>query len=146
MDKITFKLKGAKEMEALLRDMGPKVASRLGDRALRAGVKPIVKEAKRLVPVKSGELKRSIVARSGNRNRRQDQRIIMIGFKQPAARRAHFTEFGTSRASARPFIRPAMDSRAQDALTEMAERLAQGIESEEWKRATELGGEIITIE
>lgn len=142
--KVTFEIQGAKEMEALLKDLGPKVATRLGDKALRAAARPIIKEAKRLVPVRTGQLKRSIVAAKGNN--KQTEREVLIGFKPPVSRRAHFTEFGTSHSAAHPFIRPAMDARAQDALNAMVDALATGIEREEWKRAVASGGDLIEVE
>ena len=142
--RVTFEITGAKEMEALLKDLGPKVATRLGDKALRAAAKPIIQEAKRLVPVRTGQLKRSIVAARG-RNK-QTEREVLIGFKPPVSRRAHFTEFGTRHSAAHPFIRPAMDARAQDALNAMVDTLAEGIEKEEWKRAVASGGDLIEID
>jgi len=141
--KVTFKIEGAKEMEALLKDLGPKVATRLGDKALRAAAKPIIQEAKRLVPVRTGQLKRSIVGVGGKN--KQTEREVLIGFKPPASRRAHFTEFGTRHSAAHPFMRPALDARAQDALNAMVDTLAEGIEREEWKRAVSETGNLIEI-
>lgn len=146
VEKISFHLRGGKEMERLLQDLGPKVASRLGDRALRAAARTIIKEAKRLVPVRTGRLRRSIVGVASKKGRDANQRLVQIGFRPPASRRAHFTEFGTKNHSARPFMRPALDSKHIEALTVMVNELAKGIEREEWKQATALGGEIIEIE
>lgn len=128
--KITFEIKGAREMENLLKQLGPRLASRVGDRALRAAAKPIVAEAKRLVPVKTGGLRRSITAVTSRKGARKDQRIILIGFRPPASRRAHFTEFGTVHSSPRPFMRPALDSQVRNALMQMELVLARGIASE----------------
>jgi HK97 gp10 family phage protein len=63
-----------------------------------------------------------------NKGRKKDQRLILIGFRPPASRRAHFTEFGTSHSSAQPFMRPALDTRARQALFEMGRVLAVAIE------------------
>ena len=128
--KITFEIKGAKEMENLLKQLGPRLASRAGDRALRAAAKPIVAEAKRLVPVLTGALRRSITAQTSRKGAKKDQRLILIGFRAPVSRRAHFTEFGTSHSAAHPFMRPALDSKVPDALREMELVLARGIVTE----------------
>lgn len=136
--KATFQIKGAKEMEALLKDMGPKVASRLGDKALRAAARPIVKEAKRLVPKRTGDLRRSITAMASKEGRANNERLVVIGFRPPASRRAHFIEYGTSKAAAHPFIRPAMDAKSAEALTAMADVLATGLLREEWKQSLSL--------
>jgi HK97 gp10 family phage protein len=129
--KITFEIKGAKEMEALLKELGPRVATRLGDKALRAAARPIVKEAKRLVPVRTGQLKRSIVAVMGRA--KPTTRVVLIGFRRPVSRRAHLIEYGNSRHPAQPFMRPALDSQHEEALSAMAETLASGILREEWR-------------
>jgi HK97 gp10 family phage protein len=127
--KIKFTIKGGKELDSSLRELGPRVASRGGDKALRAAARVIVREAKRLVPVRTGDLKRSITYTPSTKGRGSNERLVLIGFKPPVSRRAHFTEYGTVKSSAKPFMRPAMDARAQDALNVMAEILALFIES-----------------
>jgi HK97 gp10 family phage protein len=137
--KVTFEIRGAKEMEDLLKELGPNIASRIGDRALKAGAKPIIREAKRLCPKQSGELRKSIAGQVVKRPRQNDERVVLIGFKPPASRRAHFIEFGTSHNAAKPFMRPALDSQHGQALTAMAETLADGIARAEFKQATSAG-------
>jgi HK97 gp10 family phage protein len=131
---LQFKITGAKELEAALKDIGPKVATRLGDKAVRAGSRIIVKEAKRLCPKRTGALRRSIGAVRGRTNK-QDERSMLVGFKKPGRRYAHLVEFGTVHSAAKPFLRPALDARAADALREMQEVLADGILRHEWKQA-----------
>jgi HK97 gp10 family phage protein len=133
--KVEFGIKGAKEMENLLRQLGPNVASRVGDQALRAGAKPIVDEAKRLVRVRTGALRDSIVVLGEKRRKNDNERVVLIGFRPPVSRRAHLEEFGTAKQRAHPFIRPALDSRAGDALDEMGKVLARGITREAVKLA-----------
>lgn len=132
-----FELRGAAELEAKLRDLGPKIARRLGDKALKAAAKPIIAEAKLLVPVRTGKLQRSITAVTSSQGRGNDERLVLIGFKRPASRYAHLVEFGTVYQSARPFIRPALDSQANAALNEMVSVLSAGIESAEYDRLSE---------
>jgi HK97 gp10 family phage protein len=140
--KVEFTIRGAKEMEAALKELGPQVANRLGDRALRAAARPIVREAKRLVPKDSRALMRSITVVKGRAQ--NNVREIKIGFKKPRSRIAHLVEFGFvhkggDSVAARPFVRPAMDSQAAAALTAMAEDLAKGIAQQEYKRAVAAG-------
>jgi HK97 gp10 family phage protein len=137
--RVEFQIKGAKEMERLLEELGPRVASRLGDRALRAAARVIIREAKRLVPVRTGALRRSIVGVSSSRGRAANQRLVQIGFKPPVSRRAHLTEFGTRHSAQRPFMRPALDSKHSAALTAMVEVLADGIARQEFKQAYSAG-------
>jgi HK97 gp10 family phage protein len=138
MKTVSVKWSGVKEMEQMLKDLGPRIASRLGGRAAKAGAKPIIKMAKALVPKKTGELKRSIVAQKerAKGGAYAATQTVLIGFRPPASRRAHLVEFGTSHSSAKPFMRPALDAQHQAALDRMREVLAQGIQKEEYKRAT----------
>lgn len=138
---ITFEIRGAKEMENLLKELGPRVAGRIGDRALKAAAKIIIREAKRLVPIRTGSLKRSIVGVSSGRGRAANQRLVQIGFRKPVSRRAHLTEFGTRHSSAKPFMRPALDSQHSAALTAMVEVLADGIARAEFKQAYAAGAD-----
>jgi HK97 gp10 family phage protein len=129
-NRISFEIKGAREMENLLKQLGPRPAAVAGDAALRAAAKPIIAEAKRLVPKRTKALMRSITAAPNTRKRRPGEREYFIGFKRPISARAHLTEFGTSRSPASPFMRPAMDTRARQALLEMGRILGVSIEKE----------------
>lgn len=141
--KITFTIKGAREMENLLKQLGPAVARRVGNNALRAAAKPIVDEARRLCPkgrkrVKGKTLSQSIRAElfgTGNNG----ALLIKIGASRPAGSHAHLLEYGHRIANqygewgfqpAQPFLRPAMDARAQAALREMGRVLAKGIDDQ----------------
>src|SRR3990167_281823 len=132
---VNFDIKGAAEMENLLRQLGPKVAAKVGDKALLAGAKHIVQEAKRLVQKKTGRLAKNIASQLKRNWGRVDERVIAIGVRKPVSRIFHLIEFGTSRAAAHPFMRPAMDSQAENALNEMGRVLAKGIEDEAAKLA-----------
>jgi HK97 gp10 family phage protein len=129
---IGYAIKGAREMESLLLKLGPRLASRAGDKALRAAAQPIAKEARRRVPKRTKELARSIVIRAAGKGKGRgvDERLIVIGFLKPTSRRAHLTEFGTFNQPAQPFMRPALDTRANQALFEMGRVLADAITKE----------------
>lgn len=137
----TFGIKGAKEMEALLKELGPNVARKVAQQGALAGAKVIAEEAKRLVPVRTGELQASIVAVADKENNRWWDKVgAVIGFLKPTSGRAHLVEFGFTaeggkQVAARPFIRPAMDSQAGEALNAMGRVMAKGIEREATKLA-----------
>lgn len=132
---VKFDIQGAREMERLLKELGPRTAAKVGDQAVRAGLKPILREAQRLVPVRSGDLRDAMVIRTEKRRRADDERVAVLAFKSPTSRRAHLTEFGTRHAPAKPFVRPAMDSKAGEALDEMGKVLGRGITREAEKLA-----------
>src|SRR5262245_9090273 len=136
---VKFEMRGVKEMEQMLKDLGPAIANRLGGRAVRAGARPIIKDAKARVPRRTGELKRSIVAQKerARGGAYAATQTVLIGFKKPASSRAHLVEFGAParNISAQPFMRPALDSQHAAALKEMIEVLAKGILREEFRKA-----------
>lgn len=125
---IITEIRGAEELTRLLLQLGPRVARKLGDKALRAGARPILAEAKRLVHVDSGDLRRSLtvrVAKIGD----EDTKGVVIG-SAGLGWRAHFLEFGTSRLAAYPFLRPAADNKKKEAIDTMIRVLGEGIDKE----------------
>ncbi len=127
--KITFDIRGADQLEEALKTIGPRVARRVGARAMRAAAKPIVQEAKRRVPVKTGKLKRSITA-NPKRTRVEKELMIQVGFKPPASSYAHLVEYGSVKQAPQPFMRPALDAKAAEAIEEMGRVIWEGIESQ----------------
>lgn len=105
---------------------------------LRAGAKPILKEMRDRVPVKTGNLKSSLklevrVGKSGGSARvgpksgvkyrtknKTGRRGKSAGKSIEAAEYAFYLETGTPNMAPRPFIRPAIDAAADEILTAMA--------------------------
>lgn len=155
----SVKMEGWAELEQLLRLMPAKIGPRLAVTALRKGANIIRAEAARLVPVETGDLKRSIRVRTF-RQRAKAQRTVTVWVQGPEKSLAVLVEFGTSahlikvkkkralgRAGnifqgkglprgqvmhpgikARPFIRPAFDSRVGEATQAIAQSIREGIE------------------
>lgn len=140
-------------MERLLQELGPRVAVRLGDAALRAGAKPIIEQAKANLAAHrdTGNLADSLGVKilKGDRG---EARTAIIGaqwktYADPRRKtgndipgaRAHLLEFGTHRTKAHPFLAPAFDARAEQALSEIGRKLGDGIEREALKLAGEVG-------
>jgi HK97 gp10 family phage protein len=122
-------------MEALLKALGPVPAGKVGDAALRAAAKPIIAEARRLVPKKTKELMRSIMAAPNTRKRSVSERAYYVGFRRPTSRRAHLTEFGFVHTSGKhvppqPFMRPALDISAAEVFRIIGNAIALGIAKE----------------
>ncbi|MBT8449475.1 MAG: HK97 gp10 family phage protein, partial [Gammaproteobacteria bacterium] len=68
---IEAEIKGIKELERMLNDLGSKkIEKKLVRSSLRKAAKVVLKEAKDTVPVRTGTLKKSlgIVAKKGARN------------------------------------------------------------------------------
>jgi len=137
MDKYT-NLKGGEQLQAFLNTLAPKIERNIMRGALRAGAKVIADEAKNNVPVKSSDLRDSI--RVGTKTKRgQVTASVKAGNKK--AYYYNFVEFGTAAhsisgkgkgflniggvfaksvnhpgARAKPFMRPSLDSKANEAI------------------------------
>ena len=118
-------IKGAAEMARVLRALPGKIGDRLLANAVRAGGRVILKEAKRRVPVKTGRLRDSLVVKKDRT--RPGVVVVHVGATY-AARHAHLVEFGTVHSAARPFLRPAFDETAGEALAKIGDTLGRGIE------------------
>lgn len=146
---VTLKVKGLKELDRALQRMQADMAGGILVDALEDGAKVIVDEAKRLVPVRTGKLRDAI--KTGNvktgvgaaretsgrfiaGSRTLSEASIDIGvdytFKGGAVRYGHLVEFGTKRgARANPFMRPAFESRKNQAIAVFKDRLWQRIQA-----------------
>ena len=129
---VTFKIEGVKEVEAALKKLGPELANRAGDSALRAMAKPIVADARALAPRKRGLYAKSIRFALTKKRGDADQRTGFIGAARPFSRIAHLLEFGHlardgSHVAARPHLRPALDARVQDSIRAGADALARNL-------------------
>jgi HK97 gp10 family phage protein len=127
--KVTISLKGWGDLEQALKTIGPKAARKAGGKAMLEAAEPIVEQAKVYVPVRTGALQDSITSQAVRTNVNEEI-TRHIGFRMPVGARAHFVEFGTSKMRAQPFMRPALDIKAQDAIAIMGEAMWEGIAAE----------------
>lgn len=109
-----------------------KFTKNVQEKVLFAGVAAMAKvmydEAKLQVPVQSGTLKESIYRVYSPEKSTDATKLYRISWNKKTAPHGHLIEFGTSRAPAHPFIRPAFD-RVQEAINvgkaRMAEKIAE---------------------
>lgn len=92
--------------------------------ALRSAARPVVASAKSKVPVKSGALKRGIAQRVSVRTNAAE---ALIGFDRKTFY-GRFIELGTSKMSAKPFLRPALDESQQKILEAFYSAINRGID------------------
>lgn len=153
-------IKGGAELQKFLDTLPVKVERNIMRSALRAGAKPIAEEARSLVPIDSGELRDSI--RVSTRSRRG---VVSASVKAGNKKAWYwrFVEFGTAAheikpknakslfiaglfkklvshpgAKAKPFMRPALDAKANEAIVAVGEQIK--------KRLTKQGLETSDIE
>lgn len=112
---------GFKELEAQLRKLPEDLQREALEDAVRDGAAVVRYEAMRLVPVRTGKLKRSLTIRvTKQRNTGGDPR----GEVGPSKQEQHigrFQEFGTAHHAAQPFLRPAIETRAQEVIQLMGD-------------------------
>ena len=124
-------LHGAEQLLASLRSFEPKLAKKVLRNAMREAARPILEEAKRLVPVDTGELRDSLVIRAAKRVRKGSVGVVVQterGFFKGDTYYGAFVEFGTKNMAARPYLRPAFDSRKEEAAMVAQQLIASGIE------------------
>lgn len=143
-------LTGFKELANALRELGPRVAKNTLRRSVAAGATIIRKEAMDRAPVDTGEMRKDIqVKRERDTKGEMSAKysvFVRAGKKSRLSGRARnvqkdsyywkFVELGTSKMAARPFMRPAFESRKEDAVKAIGEKLDEGIQ----KAARELAG------
>ena len=107
---LEFELQGLRELEQSIEAMPAGLHAQVMGAATQAMAREVAKEARKLVPVRTGALKKSIrVRRFRERFRgRQYRSAAGVYAGGPSARHAPLIEYGSSRAAARPFIRPAI--------------------------------------
>lgn len=143
-------VRGAKQLDDLLRLLPRKIVAKHLRKALRAGANVIKDEARRHAPVRADEARKTFAAPDRKRKgfkvvkarppgflRRQ----IIVGFRRQqvetgmtvsigpskAAFYGLFQELGTSRQAARPFLRPALDVKADEAIAAIGAELAKAL-------------------
>lgn len=115
---IKMRVRGLDDLSARMRGLPVRMQRKVIRPALSQAADPILQEIVRNAPYDTGRLKRNV--RKTFKRPERNLEAIMIGI----SRRAYywkFLEFGTYKMSARPFVRPAFDSRSKDALTKFVD-------------------------
>jgi len=147
---MTIQIEGMKELDDRLQKLQRKAQKKVLRKALAAGGRVIVKDAKKRAPVgkgkKAGKLKKAISAKATVRSgggrpikvpsgeiiyvKSKAESSINIGFDRKAFY-GQFHELGTSRIPARSFLRPAMDTQKDAAVNAFKSIMAAAIEKVE---------------
>lgn len=124
-----IKLEGAKELEKKLKSLEPKIAKKLVRQSLRKAAKPILAVARTKCPVDTGTLKKSIKIRAMRRKKNSFGVLVGTALKWFTGDTFYgaFVEFGTSKMSARPFMRPAFDEKKGEAEEILKQEITSGI-------------------
>jgi HK97 gp10 family phage protein len=107
MVKTETKLNG--DLSAMLSKFEKNVQEKVVFAGVAAMAKVMYDEAKNNVPVKTGTLKEAIYRVYSPEKSTDTRKTYRISWNRKKAPHGHLIEFGTSRAPAYPFIRPAFD-------------------------------------
>lgn len=138
----TKHLEGANELSRKLEELGAGLAEKFMRQAVRAGIRPALEKAAQTIPVgldahrtfkgrlvAPGFSKRSL--RVVTRVSQDKKRVsAALGVRREAFYAVLFTELGTSKMPARPWLRPAMRTtqvQQQDALAAKLKQRIEGI-------------------
>ena len=119
------RITGAAVLERVLKRLPGQISERLLANALRAGGRVIQEEARARVPVKTGRLRDSIIV---TKVPSEGQGVVVTVGTSRKAPYGHLVEFGTRHSSPRPFLRPAFDARAGEALDKIGDTLGRAID------------------
>lgn len=117
-----YRLYGAEELSVKLRLLREKIGQEALDSALLAGAEIIAVEARRRAPIRTGYLRSSIQASTTSSGQLYGEAQIDVG-----AYYGPFVELGTSRMAARPYLRPAVLAKKNEAALRVRDELAQFI-------------------
>lgn len=128
-----FETPNLAQYERMLLAMGTKVARQVGRKAVRQGANVILRGSRRRVQAGHPMFPNRITGRMARSLYTHDHGIIgdTILFSVDLKRMAfygRFVEFGTSHARAYPFMRPAAEEDAHEAVDVMADTLALGLQ------------------
>ena len=132
IDVKKIELKGAKELEAVLKEL-PNNLARNGLRGgVRAAAKLLQKSAKDNAPVDDGDLRDGIIIKE---DRRAPESVSMQVGTRKGIRHAHLVEFGTVHMKPQPFLRPAFDENVENIFQVMGNAMAKSL-ARQAKRAS----------
>lgn len=137
-DVVKVEIAGLDELNRRLKALGPFIRSRVLGGAVNAGAQIIKKTAIENAAMDTGRLKNSIfVKRLTAKDFPNAQYIVGVrsGKKLKKSDKDafywKFVEFGTKNIAAHPFLRPAFESRKEEAAEAIKTRLRAGIEKAE---------------
>ena len=122
------------KMKDLLKELDKlpeKIKNRIVKGAVRASAKPIIEEARRLVPVRTGNLRKSI----GVTKRRDKGSVVTFSVSPRKGGKyngyyGYFLELGTKKMSPHPFLRPAFENRGEETIKYFKEYIKKRLDKE----------------
>lgn len=135
-DGVTVKIEGLKELADKLQSFGPKLARNGLRAAVNAGAEVVRKDVQARVPVDTGVMRKAVYKKQIREESGDTRQTFYVGVrsgkkyqkKNQDAFYWRFLEFGTAKLQARPFIRPAFETKKKEAVERIKSKLAERIE------------------
>lgn len=127
---------GLAELERNLKALPDRVAKKVLRSAMRSGANIVKKEAQRRAPrgdsPDSPFLAEHIIVRTPKRRAPSSRKFAVLVLVRPGRGAAYGLplEFGTQTMAPRPFLRPALEAAAPQALAKIKRQVGRGIERE----------------
>jgi HK97 gp10 family phage protein len=133
------RIDGLKELNEKLLTLEPKLQRKTLGKALREAGKPVLAESKRLVAVDTGTLRDALKLRSKGPSRKRPHRQSVSvatptrkALKMAADEKGYYpavVEYGAAGRNipARPYLRPALSNKQNEALNALKTELAKGV-------------------
>jgi len=125
---MTIKIQGLDVLEKRLKELGARMSQNILRKALRAAMKPVVADAQERARAqlkkRMGILFKSIKAETGGK---KGEAYIKLGFAKRAAYGIPL-ELGTSFFPPKPMLRPALDTKSEEAVAIFKARLGEEID------------------
>lgn len=126
---MNVEAKGFAELDRMLQQLPDDMARIYLVDAVRAGGELIAEEAARRAPRDTGDLAASITVKVNKNVKSNGDPEAQIGPSKKEQRVGRYQELGTSHNPAQPFLRPALDTRGQDAIEAMRDVLKQHLDN-----------------
>lgn len=124
---ITVDIRGLVGLEGDFKRLSRGSQRKVLRQATMAGAKVGAKAIQSAAPVSDGDLRRGVRAAAGKRAS-ETTAAAGVRFSGPGSRYWHFSEFGTSKQHAKPWIRPTWDSNEDEIAAAVRDRLASAID------------------
>lgn len=127
MSDFDIHITGLSELETALLELSDRAARRALRKGMRRGAIVVRNDARNRVRIARGKLRRSIRVRE----RSDEQGWMRFAVEVPrSAFYGKFGEYGTSKMAAWPFMRPAAESKTEEAVGTMRDALGDAIQDE----------------
>jgi len=121
---MSIQVLGLEKLRAQFSELSDRSQREVLRNSLRSAARPVVTEAKRLVQVDRGDLKKAIKSALSVKSGGEAQ--ALIGFEKDKFY-GRFVELGTSKMPAEPFLRPALINKQEEVVKIIAQALAAQI-------------------